>query len=231
MVERQVIRISNGTVTEKDCIVIGNANKISGENCTVEGEQNIITGKLAEVWGDFNLCAGDQATVYGNHNIVTGCRSLVYGLSNTVEGKASLVYPPLSIFRKISIIHRYGNVYHGINTPPILPDVTYANIFRIIERGIPAQHRVNPASLARTFTDLSGLDKVTYAPGSHSGKQCIICTDRPSDIAAAPCGHKNFCAICVLNCAKEKAFVDPKTHKILCPVCNTPVDIFLKVFE
>jgi len=47
---------------------------------------------------------------------------------------------------------------------------------------------------------------------------CIICYDNKSSHAIVPCGHKQFCEACI-------GLLDK------CPICNSPKQMSLKIFE
>ena len=66
-----------------------------------------------------------------------------------------------------------------------------------------------PASI-----DLTGEPDATKEPT----KACTICAERENTHAFVPCGHKAACASCSAKCTR-------------CPICKTPVEKAIKIFD
>ena len=54
--------------------------------------------------------------------------------------------------------------------------------------------------------------------------ECGICYERIPDGACQPCGHANFCRLCLANYMKRN-----KGSKRVCPYCKEPMTHFVKV--
>lgn len=56
--------------------------------------------------------------------------------------------------------------------------------------------------------------------------RCILCTDKPKNVIALPCGHISTCRECLLRTVTAAGDV----HNVKCSYCNTPVLAFKKAF-
>jgi len=70
--------------------------------------------------------------------------------------------------------------------------------------------RVNVNNITRSYNGA-----LQYA--RYKKDKCVICFDKIVSCALLPCGHAQFCEICVPNLKN-------------CPTCRTPIDGFLKIY-
>ena len=54
--------------------------------------------------------------------------------------------------------------------------------------------------------------------------ECVICTDKPAEMALVPCGHKNICQECVLE------YMEKYSHKG-CPLCRMHIQSVVKIYS
>lgn len=54
------------------------------------------------------------------------------------------------------------------------------------------------------------------------GKECVICIERPCEMALIPCGHKKFCIVCTDQLLQKKD---------KCPLCRSTIREAIKIYE
>lgn len=61
------------------------------------------------------------------------------------------------------------------------------------------------------------------ASSSDDGNLCIICLERPIEVALIPCGHAKTCTVCCVEMQQHERV--PR-----CPVCRAEVESTLRVY-
>lgn len=100
---------------------------------------------------------------------------------------------------------------------------------------------MNVAPIAHTITHVteSVITKMIEVPHSdvkqakgsprststRDGEECIVCKSSKRSYITVPCGHYCMCMECVSN------YYSKSTGVPQCPICRTPLQSIMKVFE
>ena len=79
---------------------------------------------------------------------------------------------------------------------------------------ISREATASPAVPVNQSVDVSSSVASTHA------RECVVCLERKPVMALVPCGHRVLC---------ESCHVDLQTRQ--CPICMTPVESVLKIFD
>lgn len=85
------VRVASDTaIADKNLIVIGSRNKITGVDMIVYGSTNAVEGSRVVVFGNDNSVVGDEAIIRGSYNTVRGNGAQIMGRNNTAEGNGNM---------------------------------------------------------------------------------------------------------------------------------------------
>jgi hypothetical protein len=85
MVQAQLARLNNSSVTGNNNYAAGKVGQIYGNNNAVIGNQNLLIGNN-------NLLQGNRAIVAGHNNGVSGSNGITVGVNNQVSADNSYVF-------------------------------------------------------------------------------------------------------------------------------------------
>lgn len=240
------IHRANGKDFEEPGItIIGDHNTVEGHGCKVYGDYNIIlSGQGSSIFGDNNFVWAAGASVFGNRNMVGGSGAKVQGNSNDVSGAGSSVVGEYNIVTgtgSTNVVRPVSAMFSVNDTTAVDADSTFARNSTGI---LLSQARYRLESSYRTAnidrdrekrnpeTDVRAIKDIKYTASAPEGTAtCSVCMNRPSDIVAMPCGHRKFCAVCVLTFYRSDSSVNKQTNKTVCPICKEDVTRFGLVFD
>jgi hypothetical protein len=85
MVQAQLARLNNSSVTGNNNLAAGRVGVVQGNNNAVFGNQNMLIGNN-------NLLQGNRTIVAGHNNGVTGNNGITVGVNNRVNGDNAYVF-------------------------------------------------------------------------------------------------------------------------------------------
>jgi hypothetical protein len=166
----RVIHISNETVNEPFCTVVGNHNHVTGMDVIVYGEWNKVTGMNSRVYGSHNKVSGMNAEVYGDDCKVSGMNARCTGIKCEVSGMHSS-YIPISV--DPSMYHAPPPGEEKTETRPDPPSTKRK--YRVDDDDEEDCHSV--------FETKMGEDTVA----KKGGQTCVVCFKNEAKLLATEC--------------------------------------------
>ena len=83
----------------------------------------------------------------------------------------------------------------------------------------------DPSSSSTASSSPSHSGSVLFRFGGGGTETCSLCMDHPSDICLAPCAHRSFCSVCVMEllCRWHKSTAPS------CPICRSAISLLILI--
>lgn len=229
-----IMRANNQTFSgnDKNLLIIGDGNTVTGMNCAVHGNRNVLVGMRITVTGNYNTLAGVECTAIGDYNKLPGVRCQAIGdhnLFSGIDGISRGNYNTGST--TASVRSANGHALNISKNVPIdqhgnfmIPNLTAGITTHVASRMLPEPQYVKGPPLSDVTHD--------YKPDNGNNKTCVICLENAPICIAMPCFHLSYCVKCARRLCFGQNGTDTKERgTVKCACCNLPVDEFKRIYQ